>query len=75
MALYVACMCFATIYLRYHYAIDVIAAFAFAPAAYFLNDFALSRWPGEKIALQAAKAKEKVPGASQGVPGPLEPLS
>ncbi|HUA65192.1 MAG TPA: phosphatase PAP2 family protein [Alphaproteobacteria bacterium] len=75
MALYVACMCCATIYLRYHYVIDVIASFAFAPAAYFLNDFALSRWPGEKIAVQSVKNKEKVPGAGQGVPGPLEPLS
>jgi membrane-associated phospholipid phosphatase len=46
---YVALMCCATIYLRYHYVIDVIAAFAYAPAAYFLNDFLLSHWPGEKI--------------------------
>jgi membrane-associated phospholipid phosphatase len=75
MVLYVACMCGATIYLRYHYAIDVIASFAFAPAAYFATDFALSRWPGEKIAVQAANAKDKVPSASPGLPGPLEPLS
>ncbi|MGH8022275.1 MAG: phosphatase PAP2 family protein [Limisphaerales bacterium] len=53
MLAYVACMCCATLYLRYHYLIDVIAAFAFAPAAYFINDFALSRWPGEKIAASA----------------------
>ena len=46
---YVALMCFATIYLRYHYLIDVLAAFAYAPAAYFLNDFLLRHWPGERI--------------------------
>jgi membrane-associated phospholipid phosphatase len=46
---YVGLMCCATIYLRYHYLIDVIASFAYAPAAYFLNDFLLSRWPGEKV--------------------------
>jgi membrane-associated phospholipid phosphatase len=46
---YVACMCCATVYLRYHYLIDVIAAFAYAPAAYFLNDFILRHWPGERI--------------------------
>jgi membrane-associated phospholipid phosphatase len=49
MLVYVACMCCATIYLRYHYFIDVIAAFAFAPAAYWLNDFLLRHWPGEQI--------------------------
>jgi membrane-associated phospholipid phosphatase len=46
---YVALMCCATIYLRYHYVVDVIAAFAFAPAAYLLNDFLLRHWPGERI--------------------------
>jgi len=46
---YVALMSCATIYLRYHYVVDVIAAFAFAPAAYFLNDFLLRHWPGERI--------------------------
>ncbi len=46
---YVAVMCVATTYLRYHYFIDVIAAFAYAPAAYYLNDFLLSHWPGERI--------------------------
>ena len=46
--LYVAGMCFATVYLRYHYLIDVIAAFAYAPAAYWLNDFLLHHWPGEQ---------------------------
>jgi membrane-associated phospholipid phosphatase len=46
---YVVCMCCATVYLRYHYLIDVIAAFAYAPAAYWLNDFLLASWPGERI--------------------------
>ncbi len=46
---YVALMCCATIYLRYHYVVDVIASFLYAPAAYKLNDFLLARWPGEKI--------------------------
>jgi membrane-associated phospholipid phosphatase len=54
--IYVALMCFTTIYLRYHYLIDVIAAFAFAPAAYWLNDFLLNRWPGEKIQKPPAKS-------------------
>jgi len=45
---YVALMCLATIYLRYHYFADVAAAFAYAPAAYALNDFVLKRWPGEQ---------------------------
>jgi len=57
--IYVALMCCATIYLRYHYVIDVIAAFAYAPAAYFLNDFLLCHWPGEKISGLAAQIKEK----------------
>lgn len=52
---YVALMCCATIYLRYHYLIDVIAAFAYAPAAYRLNDFLLARWPGEKITIPSTK--------------------
>jgi len=52
---YVGLMCCATIYLRYHYLIDVIAAFVFAPAAYWLNDFLLARWPGEKISIDAVK--------------------
>ncbi len=47
--LYVACMCLATLYLRYHYLVDVLASFVFAPAAYFLNDFLLRRWPGERV--------------------------
>lgn len=45
---YVATMACATLYLRYHYLIDVIAAFAFAPAAYLANDFLLRHWPGER---------------------------
>jgi membrane-associated phospholipid phosphatase len=45
---YVALMCCATIYLRYHYVVDVAAAFVYAPAAYWLNDFVLARWPGER---------------------------
>jgi len=53
--IYVALMCGATIYLRYHYLIDVIAAFAYAPAAYFLNDFLLSHWPGERISKPAVE--------------------
>ena len=47
--IYVAIMCCATTYLRYHYLVDVMASFLYAPAAYWLNDFLLSRWPGEKI--------------------------
>ncbi|MGO8838963.1 MAG: phosphatase PAP2 family protein [Limisphaerales bacterium] len=47
--LYVLTMSCAVIYLRYHYVADVLAAFIFAPAAYGLNDFMLSRWPGERI--------------------------
>jgi membrane-associated phospholipid phosphatase len=49
MLVYVALMCAATVYLRYHYLVDVIAAFVYAPVAYLLNDFLLSHWPGEKI--------------------------
>jgi len=52
---YVALMCCATLYLRYHYLVDVIASFAYAPAAYRLNDFLLGRWPGEKIQMQPPK--------------------
>ena len=47
--IYVFLMCGATIYLRYHYLTDVLAAFLYAPAAYWLNDFLLARWPGERI--------------------------
>lgn len=52
---YVLVMAFATIYLRYHYFVDVVAAFIYAPAAYFLNDFLLRRWPGERILISTAK--------------------
>ena len=48
--IYVALMCLATIYLRYHYLVDVLAAFAYAPAAYALNDLLLRHWPGERAA-------------------------
>ena len=29
--------------------VDVLASFLYAPAAYWLNDFLLSHWPGERI--------------------------
>jgi membrane-associated phospholipid phosphatase len=56
---YVALMCCATIYLRYHYVVDVIAAFAYAPVAYRLNDFLLARWPGEKITAVSTKGEQQ----------------
>jgi len=56
--IYVALMCGATIYLRYHYLVDVIAAFFYAPAAYWLNDFLLAKWPGERILAAAVKNPE-----------------
>jgi membrane-associated phospholipid phosphatase len=46
---YVALMCLATLYLRYHYLIDLVGSFMFVPAAYWLNDFLLAHWPGEKV--------------------------
>jgi membrane-associated phospholipid phosphatase len=52
---YVALMCCATIYLRYHYVVDVVAAFAYAPAAYWLNNFLLRHWPGERILSSPAR--------------------
>jgi len=52
---YVAFMCGATLYLRYHYLVDVLASFLYAPAAFWLNDFLLARWPGEKITAIPAK--------------------
>ena len=61
-ALYVVCMCGATIYMRYHYFIDVAAAFVYAPTAYFLNNFLLAHWPGEKIARSPAAAGNTRPG-------------
>jgi hypothetical protein len=51
---YVALMCLATLYLRYHYLADLLASFAFVPAAYWLNDFLLAHWPGEKVSPAAA---------------------
>ncbi|MGD0615604.1 MAG: phosphatase PAP2 family protein, partial [Verrucomicrobiota bacterium] len=45
---YVALMCFSTLYLRSHYLVDVLAAFVYAPVAYRLNDFLLAHWPGEQ---------------------------
>ena len=67
--IYVAFMCLATIYLRFHYLIDVIAAFAYAPAAYFLNDFLLSRWPGERILSATHQTmNEKAPAQPEGGP-------
>jgi membrane-associated phospholipid phosphatase len=59
--LYIACMCLATVYLRYHYLADVLAAFAYAPAAYFLNDFLLRHWPGEKQSGLAAEIENRRP--------------
>jgi hypothetical protein len=56
--IYVGLMCAATIYLRYHYVTDVVASFAYAPAAYWLNDFLLSRWPGERIPIASVKNPE-----------------
>lgn len=58
MLIYVALMCFATLYLRYHYLIDVLAAFVYAPAAYFLNNFLLRRWPGERISTISLEGRE-----------------
>ena len=56
---YVALMSCATIYLRYHYLIDVIAAFAYAPVAYGLNDWLLRHWPGEKISGLSAEIQRR----------------
>jgi membrane-associated phospholipid phosphatase len=58
--IYVGFMCCATIYLRYHYVIDVLASFVYAPVAYHLNDFLLMRWPGERIASAPARASQTV---------------
>jgi membrane-associated phospholipid phosphatase len=54
---YVALMCCATVYLRYHYVVDVLAAFIYAPIACRLNDFLLARWPGEKITAVSTKGE------------------
>ena len=61
---YVACMCLATVYLRYHYLIDVIAAFAYAPAAYWLNDVLLRHWPAEQAGQPAATIATATPSGS-----------
>jgi len=55
--LFVLLMVFATLYLRYHYLVDVLAAFLYAPAAYYLNDFLLGHWPGERISRMADEIK------------------
>ncbi len=62
--LYVGCMCLATLYLRYHYLVDVLAAFVYAPAAYFLNDFLLRHWPGERRTGLAAEIENRRPPVS-----------
>jgi membrane-associated phospholipid phosphatase len=56
--IYVACMCFAVMYLRYHYFIDVAAAFVYAPVAYYLNNLILTHWPGEKLAEASDAARD-----------------
>ena len=61
---YVLLMAAATIYLRYHYLVDVLAAFVYAPVAYGLNDFLLARWPGEKI-LAASKPFKDISSTAQ----------
>jgi membrane-associated phospholipid phosphatase len=58
---YVGVMCVATIYLRYHYLIDVIMAFVYAPAAYWLNDFLLARWPGEQRSIPVISSRVAQP--------------
>ena len=61
---YVALMCCATIYLRYHYVVDVVAAFIYAPVAYRLNNFLLERWPGERTSfaqIGQGKVLESIP--------------
>jgi membrane-associated phospholipid phosphatase len=63
---YVGVMCCATIYLRYHYLIDVLAAFVYAPAAYVINDFLLARWPGEKPLMEANVQKPSMPAPPAG---------
>jgi membrane-associated phospholipid phosphatase len=70
---YVGLMCGATIYLRYHYVVDVAAAFIYAPVAYRLNNFVLSRWPGERAAGAAAigtKSEDAGTASPGGLPVP-----
>ncbi len=61
---YVALMCCATIYLRYHYLVDVMASFLYAPIAYKLNDFLLARWPGERITAASAQGEQQKQNAT-----------
>ncbi|NLI75989.1 MAG: phosphatase PAP2 family protein [Candidatus Riflebacteria bacterium] len=56
---YVALMSLATVYLRYHYLVDVLAAYAYAPAAVWLGDFLLARWPGWQARLADRVAPEE----------------
>jgi hypothetical protein len=44
---YVALMCGATVYLRYHYVVDVLVAFLYAPAALSLTRLLMRWWPGK----------------------------
>jgi membrane-associated phospholipid phosphatase len=60
--IYVACMCFATIYLRYHYFVDVAAAFVYAPVAYYLNNLLLEHWPGERESVASSENNNMGPG-------------
>ena len=66
---YVALMCGATLYLRYHYLVDVLAAFVYAPAAIWLNDFLLAHWPGERILAAATVANAN----NRNLPTDVEP--
>ncbi len=59
---YVFLMCAATIYLRYHYLVDVMASFLYAPAAYWLNDFVLAHWPGERILAASTRQNPETSG-------------
>lgn len=68
--LYVACMAFATLYLRYHYLADVLAAFVYAPAAYHLNDFLLSHWPGERLTGLAGEIQQRGHRVTPAAPAP-----
>ena len=43
---YVLLMMAATVYLRFHYVVDVVAVFAYVPVAHWLTDLLLTRWPG-----------------------------
>lgn len=58
---YVALMSLATVYLRYHYLVDVLAAYAYAPVAVWLGDQLLARWPAWKARLAARIDPEEPP--------------